>query len=430
MTLPNPKLGASTTKFGRSSWYPYYAGFSFDFATEALRAGNLSNDSVILDPWNGGGTTTWAARSLGFKSIGFDLNPVMVIAAKARAMGIGNKSSIIPIATDILAKATLRTTSTANDPLTTWFVPRSAAPFRSLERSIQQLLVNERECVDVSSPEVVARLSELAAFYYVALFRTVRYFLRPFIPTNPTWTKRPRDPRARLRPRETDIYARYRLEVERMLNDLEILQDESYNDVEVDFGVASSTRLPLSDESIDFVLSSPPYCTRIDYAVATMPELAILGLHPDYDVDQLRRELIGTPTVARGDIDIDERWGRTCITFLKSVAEHPSKASSTYYYKNHCQYFAGIFRSLTELKRVVKPNGHCVLVVQDSYYKDIHNDLPKIFQEMLYELGFVLNGRTDYTARTLMAHRHPGARKYRPHRRATESVLFFRKVVA
>src|SRR4051794_18847070 len=38
--------------------------------------------------------------------------------------------------------------------------------------------------------------------------------------------------------------------------------------------LADSRSLPLADESADFVLTSPPYCTRIDYVVSTSFELA------------------------------------------------------------------------------------------------------------------------------------------------------------
>ena len=41
--------------------------------------------------------------------------------------------------------------------------------------------------------------------------------------------------------------------------------------------VGSSIDIPINDNYLDCILTSPPYCTRIDYAIATMPELAVLG---------------------------------------------------------------------------------------------------------------------------------------------------------
>src|SRR5690625_7356069 len=45
---------------------------------------SLDFDSIILDPWNGSGTTTEISSGLGYDSVGFDLNPVMLIVARAR----------------------------------------------------------------------------------------------------------------------------------------------------------------------------------------------------------------------------------------------------------------------------------------------------------------------------------------------------------
>src|SRR5207247_7810722 len=41
--------------------------------------------------------------------------------------------------------------------------------------------------------------------------------------------------------------------------------------------LADTSTMALEDESVDLALTSPPYCTRIDYTAATRIELAVLG---------------------------------------------------------------------------------------------------------------------------------------------------------
>src|SRR5204862_8362818 len=113
------------------------------------------------------------------------------------------------------------------------------------------------------------------------------------------------------------------------------------------------------------------------------------------EFDYLRRSLIGTSTVSKTPLDVRAEWGPTCLQFLQKMYEHPSKASKTYYHKNHLQYFHSVHRSLGELSRVLKTNGKCILVVQDSYYKELHNDLPSIFVEMAQYHGLSLFQRVD-----------------------------------
>ena len=49
-----------------------------------LRLSAFSNDAIILDPFLGSGTTAVAAKKLGIKFIGIDINPEYVKLAKKR----------------------------------------------------------------------------------------------------------------------------------------------------------------------------------------------------------------------------------------------------------------------------------------------------------------------------------------------------------
>ena len=84
LSIPSPKRNPKL-QTGWEGFFPYYAGFPESFARSAVTGINLPNDAVIYDPWNGSGTTTYVASTLGVSSIGFDLNPVMVIVAKSAA---------------------------------------------------------------------------------------------------------------------------------------------------------------------------------------------------------------------------------------------------------------------------------------------------------------------------------------------------------
>ncbi len=189
--------------------------------------------------------------------------------------------------------------------------------------------------------------------------------------------------------------------------------------------VASSTKLPFIDQSAAAVVSSPPYCTRIDYAVTTAPELAVLGF-ASTDARELRDAMIGTSTITNAAADLDFTWGATCAQLLEDIAVHRSKASSTYYLRTHLQYFDGLARSLRELDRVLRKDAPCALVVQDSYYKEVHNDLPAIVEEMADSIGWTLQNRYDYVSSRHLARVNTRARRYRKASTATESVLLFR----
>jgi DNA modification methylase len=419
LDIRNPKQDRRRAS-GQDAWYPYYAGFSASFAVQLIRSARLDGDDVILDPWNGAGTTTAVARSLGIASIGIDLNPVMVVTAKARALSYRTRNSLVPILSDILTKAQNGQPLVTEDPLQTWFTPSGASALRTVSDSIAQLLIKPQH-YPLTLPDSVESLSDLAAFFVTALFRTARRLARPFVPSNPTWMRRPKLSE-RLNVTHSHVVEAFRNEVLAMIAGLNSSPIES-TEPPVRLKVGSSNDLPLPDSSIDLVVTSPPYCTRIDYAVATMPELAILGFELSTEFDKLRRTLLGTSTVPKTVCPPLPDWGTSCNQFLKQVYEHSSHASSGYYWKSHVQYFGGLFESVRELRRVLRPKGRCAIVVQDSYYKNIHNDLPTILSEMAGTHGLEQIDRVDFPANNLMSRLNPATRKYRPNLKATESVV-------
>ena len=173
----NPKRISSnpSLKKSKSSWYDYYAGYSPDFVKDVLTNLKLNNDAVILDPWNGSGTTTQIAEDIGYFAIGYDINPVMVIVANARRLDPGVLASLTSLCNDLLKKAVAYQSFLHLDyeALEAWLTPESAVFMRNIERAIQQLLIGGQEYHPLYQEKSLDLISTLAAFFYTALFRTI-----------------------------------------------------------------------------------------------------------------------------------------------------------------------------------------------------------------------------------------------------------------
>jgi hypothetical protein len=312
------------------------------------------------------------------------------------------------------------------EPLEQWLQPGSARAFRILEQCVETHLTGLNGSA-IPLWRRTGRVSPVLALFYVGLFRTLRSFISDFETSNPTWVKVSNGKRIHA---STDrILARYCKEMQLLM--------ESIAEEEEEFSLisnrrcvidrASSLNLPLPPNSVDAVISSPAYCTRIDYVRATLPELAVIG-HPNGRViRKLRERMIGTPTIDNCAKYETDNWGTTCSRFLSAVERHTSKASATYYLKYYQQYFASIFLSLKEIDRVLKPGGHCVLVVQDSYYKDKKNNLPRMFIQMAGHYGWALNKKKPFRVEQTLAGVNPGVKPYRTKFHATEWALCFSK---
>lgn len=384
----------------------------------------------MLDPWNGSGTTTFTAAQLGLTARGFDLNPVMAIVARARLLNPREADSIAPLARRVVKCAKTPTKApNGDDPLTWWFAPKSANVLRTIERSIRRHLVGELTLS--SSGRNLDRLSGIAATFYVALFSVCRELAVRFQASNPTWIRRPSDDETRAWASRPAIVERFTENLREMAaalaarskqGDLLLPEQGSW-----DIRLSDTTSMQIAPGSVDLILTSPPYCTRIDYTAATRIELAVLAPLLDVSWEELGRRMIGSTRVPQHDIEPDDTWGPTCQTFLRSLYRHPSKASKGYYYKTHLDYFEKMGRSLTFLADAMKKSGGAILVVQDSFYKEIHNDLPTTIAEMADARGLRLVRRDDFYFARSMSGINPRTRAYKRGAGATESVLCFRK---
>ncbi|GJE63846.1 hypothetical protein LNAOJCKE_1044 [Methylorubrum aminovorans] len=400
--------------------YPYYAGYSQAFAEHFLSSLDLKAGATILDPWNGSGTTTSSAVKLGFQASGFDINPTMVIVGRARLLPASEAKSLLPLAYEIQASAAReRCQAPLADPLHDWFTSENADEIRSIERTIHRFLVCPTS--DQAKNSLFTGFSSLASCFYMALFLVVRSAASGRKSTNPTWTKLPKSPDEKIN--SSNIKSSF---IEALIKIADWVQrsGNAPSSAKIDWADSSSYAAAFKH---DLVLTSPPYCTRIDYAASSRMELAVLEPVTSIDQHQLRRSMIGTTTVPKKVGRPSSAWGPTCNRFIQDVADHQSVASSTYYYKNHVDYFDKLYRSFGCVSDAIKPGGAAVMVIQDSYYKDLHNDVPKIAIEMMQNCGFKFVYKREFESLRCFSKLNAKSATYRDSKGSTESVICFTK---
>lgn len=414
-----PSIGAA-----KSPGSQYYAAYGVGFVEDVIRHLALPPESVVIDPWNGSGTTTQVAADHGLTVVGIDINPALVLVGKSKLVGADVVESLHALTSEVLVRARRNyVTAEPTEPLTQWFTPGTAGYLRSIERAIQHLLVEPNGDMKMTTSGALDQVSGLAASFYVVLFETVRSFLGAYTTTNPTWIKVHPDTRDVTASKDR-IDSRFRAVEQRQHQHLLALTaPPGGRDSNARVMLGSSSAIPLEDSAAGACITSPPYCTRIDYVVLTRPELAVLGMGDDDDLRRLRDTSIGTPTIIGDTVAATDGWGDYVSTLVGMIEKHPSKASATYYRKFFVQYFDSMYRSLAELRRVLSDGAPCAMVVQDSYYKDIHIDLARALTEMAKGQGWTVDDRIDFAVPQVRAKMHPGSRRYRTTFTATESLV-------
>lgn len=378
-------------RLGLHAWFPYYAGFSEGFVDDILTELGAKRSHLVLDPMNGSGTTTMVAQQRGHLSFGVELNPAMAIIARAKDPTFVGCDRAVKIAESITKRAARRNNAGAIDDHSAAWIPAE---------HLKNLRCIDDELGEYSEPPLLKIQRRLAAvvprsqrqiggrstdFLRAALLLTARKVSSTEPSKNPTWLK-PGNGNGN-GDEEVNVFEEFPRTVRAMLADIEDVYEDRPSSRRLSVVEADARDLPLPDKSVDAIVTSPPYLTRIDYAVGTAPELVLLGYESEESLRELRGAIMGSTCVTGGPYRMRHCWGKTCLETIDRVRRHPSKASSGYYLKMHVQYFRDAEAILRECLRVLKPGAPAIFVVQDSWYKDIHISLDQIYVEMASKLG-------------------------------------------
>ncbi len=389
--------------------YPYYAGFSSRFAEDVLRQMSLRRGALVADPWVGSGTTLVAASRVGCASIGVDLNPFAGLLAASRLVSGEDESQFRSTIDRMLKRGrdARARYSNQNDPLGAWLPPAGVDAVRRMSRAILGAhgLRSVSEFVD----------HPVAALAMILLIRSAASFAKLEKCSNPTWSQPSRVRRV------------YQSSVRAALLDAaeDVAGTFSTEPVLSSVRIGDARSLPIESGIVDVILTSPPYCTRIDYAVTTAFELAAMGLHDVKEFSTLRRTLMGTTMLrcpTEQEFSLSE-FPRDVAALLRNVASHKSHGSRLYYFRNLHQYFSDAAQALGEIRRVLRNRGSAILVVQTSYYKELEIDLPKLFISMGNRVGLVGRIVAEIPVGRTMATRNLHSRRYSAQRIYRECVV-------
>ena len=399
------------------NWAYTYTAYSLDFAVAALRHLNVKSSSLVFDPFMGSGTTAVAAMIHGCNSFGVDISPFSALLARAR---ISSRINLRKLASYVATKphraSKIAVTSDVlneHDYIYADAMLEKICRSRGLSRSeLWNALL--KDTVGDFDSEVIAILS---------LALSAKTSAKVVKGSNPIWYKR--------------VLSLETLSDKDRLQQATIALSASIADDLM--SVASPRRGLHRIQNSDFIslkkapqfdvcLTSPPYLNRLDYVVAHLPELSIMQLLVPFSIDHLRASMIGTTKiVAKYNGKVPREWGPTCSDALASVQNHKSYASANYYYHTYYSYFDRLYASVAKLASLMATNGRGVIVLQDSFYKDILVPTPSICAEMMRSKSCSAEIVKTVSVRIHMGRMSPKQNAYAPQKTLAESLIYFER---
>jgi hypothetical protein len=144
---------------------------------------------------------------------------------------------------------------------------------------------------------------------------------------------------------------------------------------------ADARALPVPDQSVDLIVTSPPYVTSYEYA--DLHQLSALWFQMTTDLREFRQGFIGRSNgVHDPSGNLHSPLAEAIVGRLCEV--NPRKAREV------ALYFAEMYACFTEWQRVMRSGGYACIVIGNTHLSGVEVQNAQVFAEQLMTLGFVL----------------------------------------
>jgi DNA modification methylase len=361
----NDPAFASNKKIPVHRWIPWIAGFSSDFVSNALGR-YLTAPGTVLDPFSGVGTTLVEAIEHGHHAIGFEINPYAALASRTKA-----NAYLIPL--DKLLAESARFNVFYSQKASNDYKPRSRVP------------VGFKTRAEFYSPKVLHKVLIVQDFINSINDESLRDLFRlAFAATMVSYSNYSYEPSlgrrvaaGRQEIEDFPVGQEIAKKLKEMTDDVAWLQARVAGKkphAEVINASFFDCANHVAANTVDLVITSPPYLNNYHYNRNTRPQLYWLGFtHKPSDFNELEEANFGTywQTVReRERLNLEFELPETDIKErLEALRElNPQKgiyggagwANYAVAYFNDCRKFA------EGLKHVLRPNGTALVVIGNS----------------------------------------------------------------
>lgn len=365
------------------SWFRFSAGFSAEWVEAVIREANLNEESVLFDPFAGSGTTVLAGETVGIKSIGLEAHPFLHRIANAKLHWDSNVNDFRDFAYHILKAA--KDSQTNLQQLEYPPLIHKCYPDETLSK-LDALKTAWEASEDGSN------ISELV---WLALTSILR--ISSPVGTSHMELIQPRKSKSN----NLDPFDAFMLKVDSMYKDMLARQSMVKQSSALIYNDDARTCGPIATNSIDMVVTSPPYANNFDYADATRLEMTFWkevqgwkDLQP-----KIRKYLVRSCTqhvsaekVVLADLLSDPNLDaiRNELTpICEKLGEiRLQRGGRKNYHRMVAAYFLDLAKVWKALRRVCKPDSLICFVIGDSAPYGVYVPVDRWLGELAIAAGF------------------------------------------
>ena len=413
----NNKLKA--VDFAAHQWYRFVLSFPPHLVRGYIEQFNLNASHGVLDPFCGTGTTLVECKKLGITSIGVESNPMACFASRVKVNWNVDPDSLMRHARKI-ADLTLEKFEADGiddeEPLPLFQTGRRAATanLRTIPEEAQKLLLKDSmsslplhktlillETLKEHEDERYSEHERLALAKAIVLQISNLHF----------------GPEVGIGPAKPDaaVVAPWLNGIRDIVEDLRALRAKAHNRSIVHRADSRCLSAVLGPESVDAVITSPPYPNEKDYTRTTRLESVLLGfIRSKEDLRLVKQGLVrsNTRSVYRNDQDDLLVAGHREIQRIADAIEKrrielgKTSGFERQYARVTKLYFGGMAHHLSDLRTILRPGAQLAYVVGDqASYLRVMIRTGQLLASIARSLGYEVMGIDLFRTRLATATR-------------------------
>lgn len=369
------------------AWYRFVLSYPPHIVRDYLSSFGAHKSSILLDPFCGTGTTLVEAKKQGVQAIGIESHPMMHFASSVKLNWSVNGEELLRHATRIA---------------------RSAEEILKREKLLRTLNVEQTKLLlkNSISPlplhKTLVLLAEIERHKKLPFYDNERLALAKSVVLRISNLHFGPGVGVRGFKGDADVINLWLEEVKTVANDLEQLgQIESLQSVAC-YSDARDMKDILAPNSIDMVITSPPYPNEKDYTRTTRLETVLLGFAANKDdIRFIKKGLVRSNTRGIYRTDDDDKWvenHKEIQSIAKEIEKRRIALNKTsgferMYARAMKLYFGGMYKHFSNLREILRPGARLAYVVGDqASYLRVMIRTGQILADLAESLGYKVEG--------------------------------------
>ncbi|PYJ66619.1 MAG: DNA methyltransferase [Verrucomicrobia bacterium] len=398
-------------------WYRFVLSYPPHLVRDYLSRFRASPEKRVLDPFCGTGTTIVECKKLRVPSIGVEAHPMAHFASATKTAWNIDPAELEESSRRVAAAANaeLEASGIIDDPAPALIAEMpDRQKLRTLSPEVEKLLLtNSISPLPLHKSLVLhdairskgterCRSHQLLALAKALVTTIGNLEFGPEVGVGRAKTDAP-------------VVSRWLRLVQQVADDLRTLQPLARIPTEAHHADSRDIAKLVLPESIDIIITSPPYPNEKDYTRTTRLETVLLGfITSKKELQALKRTMVRSNTrgVYKGDSDHELVADHAEIQRIASAIEArrielgKTSGFERLYAKVTKLYFGGMARHLADLRRVLRPNAHLAYVVGDqASYLRIMIRTGQLLASIAESLGYEVVGIDLFRTRLATATR-------------------------